>query len=176
MVEETYEVLEAIDAGDTDLLCEELGDALLQVVFHAQLAAEEGIFSIEDVSARIVEKLVRRHPHVFGEVDVADSAEVLRNWEKIKRAEKTTQDPEWRKSVLDGVPKGLPALMQAMEISKRAVKVGFEWNQFADVLAKMDEEMAELKAELAEPKPDREAIFAELGDLLFTLVQIARWQ
>lgn len=175
-IEETYEVLEAIDADDPTLLCEELGDALLQVVFHARLAAEEGVFTIDDVSAGIVAKLVRRHPHVFGEVAVADSDEVLRNWEQIKRAEKTAEDAHWRESILDGVPKGLPALMQAMEISKRVVKVGFEWGDFADVLAKMDEEIAELKAELAAPTPNKDAVFAELGDLLFTLVQVARWQ
>lgn len=172
-IEETYEVLEAIDASDPELLCEELGDALLQVVFHAQLAAEEGVFTIDDVTAAIVGKLVRRHPHVFGEISVANSDEVLRNWERIKQAEKAEG---WRESILDGVPRGLPALMQAMEISKRVVKVGFEWDTFADVLAKLDEELAELKAELEVPTPNREAIFAELGDLLFTLVQIARWQ
>jgi tetrapyrrole methylase family protein/MazG family protein len=173
-VEETYEVLEAIDADDPELLCEELGDAMLQVVFHAQLAAEEGLFTIDDVTAHIVEKLVRRHPHVFGTVDVADSDEVLRNWEKIKKAEKTGEKA--RTSILDGVPKGLPALMQALEISKRVVKVGFEWDSFADVQGKLEEELAELKAELAAPTPDRDKVAAELGDLLFTVVQIARWQ
>lgn len=172
-VEETYEVLEAIDAEDPDALCEELGDALLQVVFHAQLASEEGVFTIDDVTARIVEKLVRRHPHVFAALEVADSDEVLRNWERIKRSEKA---PDWRESILDGVPRGLPALMQAMEISKRVVKVGFEWGTFADVLAKMDEEIAELKAELNAATPDKNAICDELGDLLFTVVQVARWQ
>ena len=179
-IEETYEVLDAIDAfvagGDPAGFCEELGDALLQVVFHAQLASEEGVFTIDDVSAAIVEKLVRRHPHVFGEVAVADSAEVLRNWEAIKRSEKTPDHAEYRKSLLDGVPKGLPALMQAMEISKRVVKVGFEWNELTDVLAKVDEEVAELKAELAAETVDKEKVSGELGDLLFTVVQVARWQ
>jgi len=175
-IEETYEVIEAIDADNPDQLCEELGDALLQVVFHAQLASEEGIFTIDDVTARIVEKLVRRHPHVFGELDVTDSDEVLRNWERIKREEKAGRETPWRESVLDGVPKGLPALMQAMEISKRAVKVGFDWGAFEDVQAKLDEELAELRAELAVAVPNRDAIFHELGDLLFTVVQIARWQ
>jgi tetrapyrrole methylase family protein/MazG family protein len=173
-VEETYEVLEAIDAEDPDLLCEELGDALLQVVFHAQLASEEGLFTVDDVTADIVEKLVRRHPHVFGTVDVADSAEVLRNWERIKKTEKTGERA--RTSLLDGVPKGLPALMQALEISKRVVKVGFEWETFADVLGKLEEELGELRAELAAPTPEREKIASELGDLLFTVVQVARWQ
>ncbi len=174
-IEETYEVLEAIDADDPELLCEELGDALLQVVFHAQLASETGDFDANDVIGKIVSKLVRRHPHVFGTVEVAGSAEVLANWEQIKRAEKA-DDADWRPSALDGVPKGLPALMQAMEISKRAVKVGFEWPDFDSVMAKFDEETAELKAELAAETPDKARIFAELGDLLFTLVQVARWQ
>jgi tetrapyrrole methylase family protein/MazG family protein len=175
-IEETYEVIEAIDSGDTDLLCEELGDALLQIVFHAELAAEEGVFTIDDVAAGIVNKLIRRHPHVFGDLAVADSAEVLRNWERIKRSENTEKDADWRKSILDGIPKGLPALMQAAEISKKVVKVGFEWERFTDVIAKMDEEIAELKAELALPSPDPERIASELGDVLFTLVQVARWQ
>jgi tetrapyrrole methylase family protein/MazG family protein len=172
-IEETYEVLEAIDADDPDQLCEELGDALLQVVFHAQLASEVGDFTIDDVTGSIVHKLVRRHPHVFGEISVADSEEVLRNWEAIKKTEK---DANWRASALDGVPKGLPALMAAMEISKKAVKVGFEWGDFDSVLAKVEEEIVELKAELHRETPDRNAISAELGDLLFTLVQVARWQ
>lgn len=179
-IEETYEVLEAIDSfvagGDPSGFCEELGDALLQVVFHAQLASEEGVFTMDDVSAAIVEKLVRRHPHVFGEISVADSAEVLRNWETIKRGEKSPDHAEYRKSILDGVPKGLPALMQAMEISKRVVKVGFEWNTLEDVLAKLDEEVAELKAELAAEPIDTGKVSGELGDLLFTVVQVARWQ
>jgi len=175
-IEETYEVIEAIDAGDPELLCEELGDALLQVVFHAQLASETGDFDANDVIGKIVAKLVRRHPHVFGETRVSGSEEVLTNWEQIKRAEKGEQADAWRPSALDGVPKGLPALMQAMEISKRAVKVGFEWPDFPSVMAKFDEETEELKAELAAESPDKTRIFAELGDLLFTLVQVARWQ
>lgn len=175
-IEETYEVIEAIDAGDPNLLCEELGDTLLQAVFHAQLAAEEGTFTIDDVTAQIVEKLIRRHPHVFGSVEVSGSEEVLRNWEQIKRSEKGGTSAETSRSVLDGVPRGLPALMQAMEISKRAVKFGFEWPDFAGVLAKVEEEITELKAALAAPDPDRAEIFSELGDLLFTIVQIARWQ
>ncbi|MCS6775716.1 MAG: nucleoside triphosphate pyrophosphohydrolase [Chloroherpetonaceae bacterium] len=173
LIEETYEAIEAIEAEDPDRLCEELGDVLLQVVFHAQLARESGLFTIDDVTSGIVTKLVRRHPHVFGDTRVANSAEVLQNWERIKRAE---QGAQIRASVLDGVPKGLPALMRAMEISKRVAKVGFEWAQFADVMAKVEEELGELKAELGRNVPDRDRVAAELGDLLFTLVQIARWQ
>ncbi len=175
-IEETYEVVEAIDTDDPELLCEELGDVLLQVVFHAQLAAETGLFTVDDVAAQIVRKLVRRHPHVFGDVDAADSAEVLRNWERIKKQEKVGQEARRRDSLLDGIPTGLPALMQAMEVSKRVVKVGFEWGSFPDVLAKLDEEMAELKSELTGETWDQDRIFAELGDLFFTLVQVARWQ
>ena len=174
-IEETYEVIEAIESGDPDWLSEELGDSLLQVVFHAQLATESGDFTLDDVTEKIVAKLVRRHPHVFGKVAVADSAEVLRNWEAIKKAEKAENVIDKRESLLDGVSQSLPALIRAMEISKRAVKVGFEWNSFADVLAKFDEEAIELKAELANDS-GKEKIASELGDLLFTLVQIARWQ
>ena len=179
-IEETYEVVEAIDAyivdGDALSFTEELGDALLQVVFHSQLAAEEGIFTIDDVCASIVTKLVRRHPHVFGAIKVADSAEVLRNWEQIKRDERSPEAKNYRHSLLDGVAKELPALMKAMEISKRAAKVGFEWKTFGDVIAKLDEEINELKAELSAGSIDRARVASELGDLLFTVVQIARWQ
>ena len=175
-IEETYEVIEAIDNEDSDLLCEELGDALLQVVFHAQIASEEGVFNIDDITQQIVDKLVKRHPHVFGTVEVSGSAEVLKNWEQIKRAEKTEKDANWRSSALDGVPVGLPALMQALEISKKAVKVGFEWDSFEQVIGKADEELAELKAELFAEAPDKKRVLAELGDLLFTIVQVARWQ
>jgi tetrapyrrole methylase family protein/MazG family protein len=176
LIEETYEAIEAIDADDPDLLCEELGDVLLQVVFHAQLATEIGDFNIDDVVNGIVTKLVRRHPHVFGEVSVADSDEVLKNWEQIKKAEKQDDAVRRRNSVLDGIPAGLPALMAAMEVSKRAVKVGFEWGSIDEVLLKVDEELAELRAELLCDSPDNNRISAELGDLIFTMVQIARWR
>jgi tetrapyrrole methylase family protein/MazG family protein len=175
LIEETYEVIEAIDDEDFELLCEELGDALLQIVFHAQLAAEEGLFSVDDVVDGIVSKLIRRHPHVFGDVSVSGSDEVLVNWERIKRAEKPEEHARRRESILDGIPAGLPALMAAMEISKRVVKVGFDWESLPDVLNKLDEEIAELKAEIAAPEPDTERVREELGDLLFTIVQVARW-
>jgi tetrapyrrole methylase family protein/MazG family protein len=171
MIEECYEAIEAIDADDMDALEEELGDVLLQVVFHAQLEAEIGTFTIDDVIARIVDKLIRRHPHVFGDLNVADSDEVLRNWEQIKKSEK---GEGWRDSALDGVPTGLPALMRAMEISKRAVKVGFEWEKLEDVLTKLDEEVHELREAIQTANPDQVA--DEIGDLLFTAVNVARWQ
>jgi tetrapyrrole methylase family protein/MazG family protein len=168
MIEEAYEAVEAVDSGRIETLCDELGDVLIQVVLNAQLAAEEGSFTIADVIEGVTAKLIRRHPHVFGDVTVADSAEVLRNWEAIKRVEK----PE-RTSVLDGVPRDLPALMKAMEVSKRAVKVGFEWPSLEEVFAKLAEEIAELQAAL--PTADPEAIAGEIGDLLFTTVNIARF-
>lgn len=171
LIEECYEAIEAIDHEDMDSLAEEMGDVLLQVVFHAQIEAEAGVFTIDDVIAHIVDKLNRRHPHVFGDTAVADSDEVLRNWERLKRAEK---EPGWRESILDGVPAGLPALMRALEISKRAVKVGFEWERFEDVIAKMDEEIGELRSALE--SGDAARIESEIGDLLFTIVNVARWQ
>jgi tetrapyrrole methylase family protein/MazG family protein len=168
VLEEAYEVLEAIDADDPPTLCDELGDLLLQVVLLAQLAAEDGYFDVRDAAGAIVAKLIRRHPHVFGDVEAADSEAVRRNWDAIKRAEK----PE-RESVLDGVPKELPALMKALEVSRRVVRVGFEWDTLEDVFAKLDEEVGELRAELAERDPARLA--EEVGDLLFTVVNLARW-
>ena len=170
VIEEAYEVAEAIDANDPDKLCDELGDLLLQVVFHAQLAAEEGVWDIEDVCAAIVAKLVRRHPHVFGSVKVKDANQVLINWNAIKAAEKGN---EYRKSVLDGIPASLPALSRALQVSRRAVKAGFEWPDTNAVLAKVDEELAELRAEIAQNAPPGK-IAGELGDLLFTLVNVAR--
>ena len=168
-IEEAYEVVEAIDSGSPAKLSEELGDLLLQVVFHAQLASETGTFALPDVTRSIVEKLIRRHPHVFGTVQVSGSEEVLTNWEQIKRAEPGYED---RTSILDGIPPALPALMRALEVSKRVVKVGFEWPSVAEVLDKVEEEIRELRAEIASGQTDRAA--AELGDLLFTLVNVAR--
>lgn len=176
LIEETYEAIEAIDNEDAEHLCEELGDVLLQVVFHAQLAAEEGLFTMDDVTQGIVQKLVRRHPHVFGQVQVEDSAEVLRNWDRIKSEEKADRGSMRPASLLDGMSQSLPALLFALEISKRVVKVGFEWKTIDDVIAKLQEEMEELTAELLHPEPDTDRIDAELGDVLFTVVQIARWR
>jgi tetrapyrrole methylase family protein/MazG family protein len=169
-IEEVYEVIEAIDDGDVDKYVEELGDLLLQVAFHAQLGRESGDFTIEDVVEGISEKLIRRHPHVFGDLLVNDSAEVLANWEVIKRAEKGNSN---RKSRLDGVPRHLPALAQALEISKRAAKAGFEWESIDGVFDKIDEEIKELKEALG--SGDQSAIHGEIGDLLFTVVNIARF-
>ena len=169
VIEEAYEVVEAVDADDPVKLAEELGDLLLQVVFHAQLAGEAGRFSLDDVTRAIVGKLLRRHPHVFGDVSVTGTDQVLANWERIKRAE---PGYEGRVSILDGIPPALPALMRALEVSKRVVKVGFEWPTVGEVLDKVEEEMRELRAEIARGETARAG--EELGDLLFTLVNVAR--
>ncbi len=173
VIEEAYEVVEAIEAtevgGSPAKLAEELGDLLLQVVFHAQLARESGGFAMEDVTRAIVEKLIRRHPHVFGDLQVSGSEQVLQNWEQIKRAEPGYED---RVGILDGIPPALPALMRALEVSKRVVRVGFEWPTVGEVLDKVEEEIAELRAEIARGETARVA--DELGDLLFTLVNVAR--
>jgi len=173
VLEEAYEVVEAIDRDDPDDLCEELGDLLLQVVFHAQLASEEGLFEADDVCATIVEKLIRRHPHVFGEVKVSGAEQVLTNWEAIKATEKAEKGKETPVSILDGITTSLPALMMALEVSKRAVKVGFEWSDMGGVLDKVEEEFAELRHEI-EAGTSREKVAYELGDLLFTLVNVGR--
>lgn len=171
-IEETYEVLDAIDQRDYAGLCEELGDFMLQAVFYAQMAAEEGRFSIADSLDAINEKLVRRHPHVFAEGDAKTSEQVLTRWEEIKAGEKTEkgQQPKGR---LDGVPRALPALMEGLKISQKAAKTGFEWPDFDQVLAKFHEETAELAD--ARANGTQEQIEGELGDLLFTVVNMARW-
>lgn len=171
-IEETYEVLDAIDQRDYAGLCEELGDFMLQAVFYAQMAAEEGRFSIADSLDAINEKLVRRHPHVFAEGDAKTSEQVLTRWEEIKAGEKTEkgQQPKGR---LDGIPRALPALMEGLKISQKAAKTGFEWPDFDQVLAKFHEETAELAD--ARANGTQEQIEGELGDLLFTVVNMARW-
>ena len=172
LVEETYEVLEAIDQGNWEHVKEELGDVLLQVVFHAEIAAENRRFDINDVIAAVTEKLIRRHPHVFGAVQVENAAEVSINWEKIKERERELIGEEF-KSVLDGVPKGLPALTRAEKIQAKAAKVGFEWDEISGAMDKVLEELQELQA--AWEKEDHSAVHLELGDLLFALVNVARY-
>ncbi len=169
LVEETYEVLDAIDSGDRGKLCEELGDVLLQVVFQSQLCSEDGSFTFDDVATAITEKLIRRHPHVFGDVDVADAAEVLKNWDEIKKSEKGDAGP---RSALEGIPRSLPALHKAHEVQKRAARQGFDWDDLRPVLDKLEEELNELKAAL-EIGPDHTR--EELGDLLFSAVNLSRF-
>lgn len=169
LLEEAYEVLEAIDSGSDDKFREELGDLILQPVMHAQMKKAGGRFDIDDVANEIVLKLVRRHPHVFGDVSVADADEVLKNWDRIKRTEKG-EEP---RSILAGVPKGMASLLRAHEISKRAARSGFEWPDIDAVFDKLHEEEVELREAIA--SGDREHIESEIGDLLFTAVNVARW-
>jgi tetrapyrrole methylase family protein/MazG family protein len=168
LIEEAYEALEAIDSGSPQKLCEELGDVLLQVVMHAQFAAEAGRFDMKRVITQLSNKLVRRHPHVFGDMDVANADEVLRNWDTIKSEE---QDGT-RSSILEGIPKSLPALLRALTVSKRAARAGFEWANIEGVLEKLQEEEIELHEAIA--AQDDRRIHDELGDLLFTVVNVAR--
>lgn len=169
LLEETYEVLAALDAEDPAALCEELGDLLLQIVLHAQVALEEGEFKWPDVLQHIVAKLRRRHPHVFGEVQVSGAAEVLVNWDRIKREEQRDEPAAAAHSLLAKVPAALPALARAQAMQERAARVGFDWRDVAGVITKVREEVAELQAAADEAR------FAELGDLLFALVNLARW-
>lgn len=164
LIEEAYEVIDAIDARDDENLREELGDLLLQVVFHSQIATEEGRFDLDAVAHEHCEKLIRRHPHVFGDQTAADSTEVLKKWEEIKRAEKAGQ----RDSLLDGISGSLPALSRAQKTQKKAAKVGFDWSEAAPVFAKVREELAEIES----APPDK--IEEEVGDLLFSVVNLAR--
>lgn len=180
LVEETYEVLDALDAEDWTELQEELGDVLLQVVLHAQLMAEAGRFGIADVVETIAEKMVRRHPHVFGDATADSPDEVSRNWARIKAAEKRakagTGADDAQRSVLDGVPASAPALIQAQRLGEKAAKVGFDWPSVAEVFDKVAEESRELSAEIDHADADnrKQAIEHELGDLLFTLTSLAR--
>jgi tetrapyrrole methylase family protein/MazG family protein len=189
LLEETYEVLETIDQRDTAKLREELGDVLLQVIFHSQIAAEAGTFSIDDVLDTLADKLVRRHPHVFGNSDqtgtLTNGEQVLNQWEHIKRAEREAAGSA--QSALEGVPKTLPALLRAYQTQARAARVGFDWPQNAagleQIFGKVAEEVGELKDALAQAEakqapsqPDRQAeIESELGDILFSLVNLARF-
>lgn len=169
LIEETYEVLEALEAKDLPAFKDELGDLLLQIVFHSQLMAEAGAFTIDDVAQAIVDKLVRRHPHVFGDVKVKDADEVLQNWVKIKAQEKTGKDD---RSILAGVPKGAPALIQAQRLGEKAARVGFDWTSAPAVFEKVQEEIQELAETLVTQQ--HEAQEHELGDLLFALTSLAR--
>jgi tetrapyrrole methylase family protein/MazG family protein len=171
VLEEAYEVADAIDRNDLDALGEELGDLLLQVVFLSRLAKEDDRFTIDDVVRGIARKMVRRHPHVFGEEQADSADEVLRHWERIKKSEKN-EDPNGDTSVLAGVPKALPSMMKAMLIGTRAARVGFDWERATEVIEKVDEELDELR--VAVSAGDRDAARAELGDLLFSLVNLAR--
>ncbi|HEY5609929.1 MAG TPA: nucleoside triphosphate pyrophosphohydrolase [Thermoanaerobaculia bacterium] len=168
VIEEAYEVVEAIDRDDRDALREEIGDLLLEAVFLAEIAREEGSFDIEDTITAVHDKLVRRHPHVFGNVK-ADSADaVLQNWERLKSAERREQN----QGILSGVPRSLPALLKAVRLTEKAARIGFDWRSTEDIFQKLDEETRELQEALE--KEDSAEIEYELGDLLFTIANIAR--
>ncbi len=170
LIEETYEVIDAIESGDRAELRGELGDLLLQVVFQAQICAEDGEFNFDDVVSGIADKLIRRHPHVFGDGQADTSGEVLRNWEKIKKTEKDAETP---RSLVEGIPRHLPALAKANLVQKRVARAGFEWDEISGVVDKLDEELAEVKEAMAQK--DAAAIREELGDLMFSVVNLSRY-
>jgi ATP diphosphatase len=173
-LEETYEVFDAIERRAWPDLKDELGDLLLQVLFYAQMAAEAGYFTIDDVAANLNAKLIRRHPHIFGDVEATDSNAVLRNWEQIKRAEKA-EKAEAQSSLLDEIPRTMPSMLEASKLGSRAAKVGFDWPNADGLFDKLQEEIAELKAELSDDEHSAtSAAEEELGDLLFTVVNLAR--
>ena len=171
LLEEVYEALEAIDQEDHQALCRELGDVLLQVVFHAQIAAESGRFSAAEVCRAISDKLVRRHPHIFGDLQVDSAKEVVTNWERIKEEERRAEDRP--ASVLEGVPKHAPALLRAQRIQARASRVGFDWDDIEGPLDKVEEEFSELREAAEQGETAR--IHEEFGDLLFALVNTGRF-
>lgn len=184
LIEEAYEVLEALEAGDDKKFAEEMGDLLLQIVFHSQIAREEARFDVRDVIREIHDKMVRRHPHVFGETKAKDSAEVLKNWEQLKAEERKAQgkaengkkrgdEEEKKESLLDGISRALPAMLEGFQLTRRAARIGFDWEKAEDVIEKVAEESAELRREVADQQAGR--IEEEVGDLLFAAVNVARF-
>lgn len=171
-IEEAYEVVDAIENGTLEDVCDELGDLLLQVVFHSQMASEQGAFTFDDVVEGICNKMTRRHPHVFSTAEVSDADDVKRVWEAEKQKERDAKGVQ--SSVLDGIPIGMPALTRAIKQGKKAAKVGFDWPEATPVFDKIDEELAELKAELAASQPNAQAVENELGDVLHAVSQLAR--
>jgi tetrapyrrole methylase family protein/MazG family protein len=168
LLEESHETLEAIDSGDPDRLREELGDLLLQVVFHAEMAMQEGTFDVDDVAEGITAKLIRRHPHVFGDVEVKSAAEVLVNWERIKAEEKGEHAADAE------IPATLPALARAAKVQRRAAGSGFEWRTSEGALAKVREELDELERETRDPTPSADRAEEEMGDVLFAVAALSR--
>lgn len=168
VIEEAYEVADAIRGGDPTLISEELGDLLLQPVLHAEIASETGAFTLDQIAHDLTEKLIRRHPHVFGETNADDSDAVLKQWDAIKRTEKGAKPQAY----LDGITQGLPSLMRAQKLQKKAARVGFDWPDIEPVFAKIQEETNELKQAIASNEPA--ALVHEVGDLLFSVVNLAR--
>ncbi len=177
LIEEAYEVIEAAEAEDWDGLRDELGDLLFQIVFYGQIAAESGHFDAHQAIARVHEKMTRRHPHVFGQQKVENTADVLANWEAIKAEERKAADQEEAKkqSLLDGTSNRLPALLEAFLLTTKAARVGFDWKKSEDVFLKLEEELRELREELGRGERDQEAVAGEVGDLLFVVANLARW-
>jgi MazG family protein len=189
LIEETYEVLDAMESGDPTKFAGELGDLLLQVVFHAILAEETGSFTMSDIIQAVHSKMVRRHPHVFGEVEAGTSATVLKNWEQIKAEErakergasaKRTKDTEVSESLVGGVPRSLPAVLEAYQLTRRASHVGFDWDDLAGIFEKLEEEKREIQSTLGAAAPAKSAkpsahLEEEVGDLLFAGVNVARF-
>ncbi|NLD94408.1 MAG: nucleoside triphosphate pyrophosphohydrolase [Fibrobacter sp.] len=169
LLDESYEFFEAVDENKPHKMCEELGDLLLQVILHAQIAKDNKTFSIDDVARDISDKLIRRHPHVFGDTEVSSSREVLYNWEAIKKSEKGN---EHRKYLVDDIPDALPALFRAEKMQRRVAKVGFDWKDIRPVLDKVEEEFSEFREALLEGNDAHAA--EELGDIIFALVNVAR--
>ena len=182
LIEETYEVLEALESGDDAKFAEEMGDLLLQIVFHSQIAKEEGRFTVSDVIREVHDKMVRRHPHVFGEKRAKDSAEVLRNWEQLKKEERAaagrrngsgSRKEAKTASLLDGVSKALPAALEGFQLTRRAARIGFDWDSVEGIFEKMSEEAGELRQALS--VRDAKKAEEEMGDLLFAAVNLARY-
>ncbi|MFM2042190.1 MAG: nucleoside triphosphate pyrophosphohydrolase [Pseudomonadota bacterium] len=175
-IEEAYEVADAIENGDMASLKDELGDLLFQVVFYAQMAREQGDFDFESIAGHIADKMIRRHPHVFGDQVVATADDQTANWERMKAAEREAKAARDGRplSALDGVIPGLPALTRALKLQKRAARVGFDWTRSEEILDKIEEEIGELRAELTRGDRNPAAVQDELGDLLFALVNLAR--
>ncbi len=170
LVEETYEVIDAIDSGDPGKIKEELADLFFHIIFHCQIAKEKGEFDIGSVMALCLDKMTRRHPHVFGDASATTPEEVIHQWEQIKKQEKGNEE---RKFIVDGLPKHLPALQKAQKLQKKVAKVGFDWTNIQDVIAKVDEELGEVKEAILESNPEN--IEGEVGDLLFSIVNLARF-
>ena len=173
-IEEAYEVADAIDREDMPGLKEELGDLLLQVVYHAQMAAEARAFDFAAVAAGIADKMVERHPHVFGDMDIATADAQTISWEARKAAERAAKGKSETAGALDGVARALPALLRAEKLQKRAARVGFDWKAVGPVIDKIEEEIGELRAELGAGKPDPERLTDEIGDVLFAVANLAR--
>jgi tetrapyrrole methylase family protein/MazG family protein len=183
LIEEAYEVLEALEGGDDAKFAEEMGDLLLQIVFHSQIAREEGRFTVAEVIREIHDKMIRRHPHVFGEAEAKDSAEVLRNWEQIKAEERRSsatkggpnngKDGVKEASLLDGVSRALPATLEGFQLTRKASRIGFDWEEAGGVFEKLVEETEELKK--ASQEQDHQKVEEELGDLLFAAVNLSRF-